>query len=125
MNTDKVHIDNLRLRCIIGINDWEREKKQDVIINIVMYTDMRKAGASDNIKDAVNYRTIAKNVIDHVEQSSHKLVESLAESIAGICFQIELVHQVEVSIRKPGALRFADAVGVTISRQRAEQEESL
>ena len=120
MNTDKVHIDNLRLRCIIGINDWEREKKQDLIINIVMYTDMRVAGVSDNIIDAVNYRTVAKNVIEHVEQSSHKLVEALTESIVGICFQIELVKQVEVSIRKPGALRFADAVGVTVSRRRAD-----
>ena len=119
---DRIHIDNLRLRCIIGINGWEREKKQDVIINIVMHADMREAGASDNIGDAVNYRTVSKHVIEHVEQSSHKLVEALAQHIAKICFQNELVQQVEVSIRKPGALRFADAVGVTVSRKRPEQE---
>ncbi|MFQ5407176.1 MAG: dihydroneopterin aldolase [Anaerolineales bacterium] len=115
---DRVEIENLHLRCIIGINAWERKKKQDIIINIVMYADLREAGASDDIEHAVNYRTVTKAVIEHVEQSDYCLVEALAGSVAAICMKNERVSRVDVSVQKPGALRFADSVGVTITRDR-------
>lgn len=117
---DRIVIEDLRLRCILGINDWERARKQDVVINITLYTDTRAAGQSDDIEDTVNYRTIAKQVIEHVEGSNYYLVEALAEGIAKICLADARVVETEVRVEKPGALRFADSVGVTITRKQSD-----
>ena len=79
---DKVIIKDLLARGIIGINDWEREKKQEILINIVVTADLRKAGESDDIIDCVNYRTISKKVMHHAETAERFTVEALAADIA-------------------------------------------
>jgi len=81
---DKIIIKDLFLRGIIGINPDERVNKQDILINMVLYADTRRAAASDDIADAVNYKTITKRVISHVEESADFLVEKLANDIARI-----------------------------------------
>ena len=115
---DRIEIKDLLLRCIIGINADERKDKQDVLINVVMLGDRRAAAESDDIQDAVDYRTVAKKIIEHVEQSQYFLVERMAERIAEICLREPPVRRVQVSVEKPGALRFARSVGVRIERER-------
>jgi FolB domain-containing protein len=112
---DKLIIRDLLLRGIIGINDWEREKKQDILVNLALSTDVRAAGQSDSIDDTLNYRTIAKRVIEYVEGSAHYTVEALATAIARICVEGGAARAV-VRVEKPGALRFAQSVGVEIER---------
>ena len=119
-NLDKIYIRDLLLRCIIGVHDWEREKRQDVIINIILYTDLRSASISDNINDTVDYKYIKQKVVDMVESSSFMLVESLAEKIAEICLENSKVKKVKVSVDKMGALRYAKSVGVEIKRERKQ-----
>ncbi|MBZ0166672.1 MAG: FolB domain-containing protein, partial [Candidatus Omnitrophica bacterium] len=68
-----IQISNLRLRTIIGANDWERDHKQDVIINIRIGFDAGKSIASDELKDTVDYKTITKDIIEEVEGSSYFL----------------------------------------------------
>ena len=116
--TDEIQIKDLHLRTIIGINDEERRNRQDVLINITLYADMRAAGRSDDITDAVNYRTITKQVIKLVETSSFFLVEKMAAEIAAICLAEPRVERAWVRVEKPGALRFARSVGVEIERGR-------
>ena len=116
--TDQIQVKDLRLRTIIGINEEERRDRQDVLINITLYADTRDAGKSDDIADAVNYRTITKEVIGLVEGSQFLLVEKLAAKIATICLEDPRVMRTRVSVEKPGALRFARSVGVTIERER-------
>jgi 2-amino-4-hydroxy-6-hydroxymethyldihydropteridine diphosphokinase len=115
---DQIQIKDLLLRTIIGINDEERRNKQDVLINITLYADMRAAGVSDEIADAVNYRTITKQIIRLVEGSQFFLVEKMAAEIAAICLEDARVERATVRVEKPGALRFARSVGVEIERQR-------
>lgn len=117
---DKIIIRDLNLRGIIGINPDERVNKQDILINLVMYADTRSAAASDDISDAVNYRTITKHIIRHVEASSDYLVEKLVSDIARIVLTEYDVERVIVRVEKPGALRFAESVGVEIDRTRAD-----
>ena len=117
---DKVFIKDLLARGIIGINDWEREKKQEILINIVIYADIKKAGRSDDIKDCVNYRTVTKKVIAHAESAGRFTVEALAEDIANICLEEPGVLKTLVRIEKPGAVRFAKSVGVEILRAKEE-----
>ncbi len=116
---DQIQIKDLLLRTIVGINEEERHHRQDVLVNITLYSDTRAAGASDEIEDAVNYRTITKRVIKRVEESSFYLVEKMAAEIAAICLQDPRVGAVDVRVEKPGALRFARSVGVEIHRTRA------
>lgn len=118
MARDRIFIKDLLLRCIIGFNDWEREKRQDVIINITLFTDMTPAGETDSPDDILNYRTITKAVIAYVEQSEHRLVEALATEIARICVVDHEAERAIVNVQKPGALRFAESVGVEIERTR-------
>lgn len=116
---DRIFIKDLLVRGIVGINPDERTKPQDVLINVTMWADTRSAAESDDIADAVNYRTVAKRIISHVENGDPELVERLVAELADIVLTSdERIEQVEVSLEKPGALRFAGSVGVTIRRTR-------
>jgi len=115
---DLIHIDDLHVRTIIGINPDERVNRQDVFISLTLETDTRKAAESDDIKDAVNYRTLTKDVFEMVEQSEFLLVERMAEEIAKLCLRDQRVGAVRVRVDKPGALRFARSVAVEIERER-------
>jgi FolB domain-containing protein len=119
---DQILISDLLLRTIIGINEEEREKKQDVLINISMDVDLKAAGNSDEIADAVNYRTITKEIIELVESSRFQLVETMAHEVARICLSDERVESANVRIEKPGALRFARSVGVSVERRREDYQ---
>lgn len=118
--TDRIEIKDILVRAIIGINDDERTNRQDVLINIALETDTRAAGRSDNIDDAVNYRTVAKQVIALAEDSQFLLVERMADEVARLCLSDPRVTRVQVGIEKPGAVRFARSVGVNISRTRED-----
>jgi dihydroneopterin aldolase/D-erythro-7,8-dihydroneopterin triphosphate epimerase len=116
--TDQIQIKDLHLRTIIGINEVERRDRQEVLINLVLYADMRAAGRTDDIADALNYRTLTKRIIKLGEGAEFYLVEKLAAEIAALCLQEPRVERVSVTVEKPGALRFARSVGVTIERDR-------
>ena len=115
---DKIVIRDLNCRCIVGINPEERTNKQDVCINITLYADLRAVGKSDRIEDTVDYKRVKLEVLEMVEGSSFLLVERLAEAVAEICLGDRHVERVEVTIDKPGALRFARSVAVSIVRER-------
>jgi FolB domain-containing protein len=116
--SDRIVVKDLLLRTIIGINEEERRDRQDVLINLVLYADTRAAGASDDIEDAINYRTITKRIIKLVEGSQFQLVEKMAAEIAAICLDDARVERATVRVEKPGALRFARSVGVEVDRIR-------
>lgn len=118
---DRVVLRDLLVRGIVGVNDWEREQEQDVLVNVEVLTDTRAAGRSDDVADAFNYRTLAKAVIAHVESGKPQLVERLAEEIARIAVE-QGAERVRVRVEKPGAVRFARSVGVEIERERADFE---
>lgn len=113
---DKLIIEDLRLRCIIGLFPHEREHPQDVLIDLVLFCDLSKAGASDRIEDSVDYKGLKFKIADFVEKSSFNLIESLAEGIAGIVLDEPKIARVRVRVSKPGALSYARNVGVEIDR---------
>ncbi len=113
---DQIFIHDLLVRGIIGINDWEREKLQDILINITLYADLRPAGESDDLDLSVNYRTIIKKVMAHTESIGRFTVEALANDLAAICLEDKNVGKVRIRVEKPGAARFARSVGVEIER---------
>jgi FolB domain-containing protein len=117
---DQILIKDLVARGIIGVEDWEREKAQEILINLVLFTDLKKAGESDQIGDSVNYRTVAKKVQAHAESAKRLTVEALAADIAYLCLAEPGVQRVRVRVEKPGAVRFSRSVGVEIERSRED-----
>jgi FolB domain-containing protein len=117
---DKVEIRDLQVRTIIGIHDWERKEKQDVLISVTMHTDTRKAAASDKIEDSLDYRAVTKSILALSEAAEFELVERLAEEIARICVKEFGAPRVDVTVDKPGAVRFARSVGVRITRETSD-----
>jgi FolB domain-containing protein len=119
---DKIFIKDLLVRGILGINEWEREKQQDILINVTLYTPIREGTLNDSIEACVNYRTVAKKIIQHVENSSRFTVEALAADLASLCLEEKGVAKVKLSVEKPNALRFSKSVGVEITREKKEYE---
>jgi dihydroneopterin aldolase/D-erythro-7,8-dihydroneopterin triphosphate epimerase len=117
---DRVMIKDLSVQGIIGINPEERVTKQEILVNATLWVDTRDAAKSDDIQDAVNYRTITKRMIAHIEDGEPMLVERLVQELADICLEDDRVHKVEISVEKPGALRHARSVGIKITRSRVE-----
>lgn len=117
---DVIEIDALRLRCVIGCRDEERRDRSDVVVDLRVGLDIRPAAITDDVGDGWNYRTAAKAVIALVEASSYRTVEALATAIARTLVTDYQAPYARVRVRKPGALRFADSVGVTIERAPAD-----
>jgi D-erythro-7,8-dihydroneopterin triphosphate epimerase len=117
---DRIHIRDLRLRCIIGIDDDERREKQDVTLQVTMHADLRDACRTDEFARTVDYRAAKKRIVKLVEASRYLLLEALAEAVARTCLEDVRVERVDVQVEKPGALRFARTVVVDISRARTE-----
>ncbi|HUT74314.1 MAG TPA: dihydroneopterin aldolase [Armatimonadota bacterium] len=115
---DRILIEDLVARCVLGVSAQERREKQEVVINLALATDTRTAGKSDRFADAVDYRAIKKRVLAAVEESQFHLVEALAQRVAEICLDHPGVREAQVTVSKPSALRFARSVGVRITRCR-------
>ena len=119
---DLIFLSDLRVQTVIGIWDWERAIKQTVGIDLEMEADIRKAASTDSIQDTLDYKSVAKRIIEFVEQSSFQLVETLAERIAGIVIDEFGVPWVRVRLSKPGAIRGSKEVGIVIERNRENED---
>lgn len=116
MATDIIFLRDLRIATVIGIFDWERAVKQTVVLDLEMAADIRRAAASDHIDDTLNYKAVAKRLIQFVGESDFQLVETLAERVAAIVLDEFDVPWVRVTLNKQGAVRGARDVGVIIER---------
>jgi len=116
---DRIQIEDLVVRTIIGIYDRERNRCQDVVINITLWTDITAAARSDDIEQAVDYRSLTKNIIKHVEDSRCMLLERLVEEISELVLEDAAIVATSVKVEKPGALRFSRSVGIEIFRTRS------
>jgi len=116
MTNDIVFIEDLRIQTVIGVYDWEREITQTVSLDLKMAFDIKRAAQSDAIADTLDYKAVAKRLIQFVEESDFQLVEALAERCAGIVLEEFPVNWVRLKLSKPGAVRGSSAVGVVIER---------
>ncbi|MBN1359948.1 MAG: dihydroneopterin aldolase [Sedimentisphaerales bacterium] len=121
--SDEIRICDLRFRCVVGVNEEERHQTQEIVAQITLHTDLRRAGRTDAIEDTVDYKALKLDILAMAERSRYRLIEALAQAIADICLQRDPVRQVEVVVEKPGALRFARTVAVKIVRSRSDGNE--
>lgn len=111
-----VFVEGLEARTVIGVDSWERTGPQAVRIDLAFTTDAARAARTDDVKDAVNYRSVAKAALAFAEASRFRLVETLAERIAARLRKQFRLRWVRVRVSKPGAVRFAATVGVEVER---------
>jgi dihydroneopterin aldolase len=113
---DIVYIRGLEIRTIIGIYDWEREQQQIVSLDLEMGSDIAKAAATDTIENALDYKAVAKRLINFIENSEFYLVETMAEQVTEIVLKEFNVPWVKLRLGKPGAVTGSKDVGVIIER---------
>lgn len=114
---DKIFLSALNVECIVGIWEWERRVKQNIVIDIEIAADIRRAAATDHIDSTVNYKDLAKRLLSFVGDSQYQLVETLTEKIAELIITEFRVPWVRVKLNKQGAIRGARDVGIEIERR--------
>lgn len=117
---DRIVISRLLVRCIVGVNPWERREKQTILVDMTLHTTLESAAAKDRLRYSHNYRDVCKQVAACAEASSFKTVEALADAVARTCICDCGVPAVTVTVDKPSALLFADAASVEITRSRED-----
>ena len=122
---DRIFLRGLAVECIIGFIEWERRLKQTVMIDLEMPVDCRKAALTDDVKDTLDYKKVAKRIISFVEDSHFLLVETLAHRLAMTIIEEFGIQWIRLSINKPGAICGSRDVGVTIERTRADLTEQM
>ncbi len=114
----RIRIKDLRLRTYIGINDDDIRNKQDVVINIGVLYPARNVVRANDIEDTLNYRTLTKAVIAHVENNRFSLLERMTQELLDLVMREPSVCHAQVEVDKPHALRFADSVSITLAAGR-------
>ena len=103
---------------VIGIFDWERRIRQRVLLDLTLWTDVRRAARSDRIEDALDYKRVSKRLQEFVAKARFRLLERMAEEVARILLEEFGARRARVRVEKPGALRGARTVAVTVTRSR-------
>jgi D-erythro-7,8-dihydroneopterin triphosphate epimerase len=114
----RIRVKDLRVRTFIGINEDEILNKQDVLINLTILYPAQEAVRDNDIDHALNYRTITKAVIKHVEDNRFALLERLTQELLDLVMANTAVTFAEVEVDKPHALRFAESVSITLAGSR-------
>ncbi len=114
--SDKIKITDLSVRAIIGTEPYEREDEQELILDLTLFTDIEKAGRTDNLEYTVDYSHLKDRILEMARESEFLLIESMAEEVARIALSSEKVEKVKVYVKKPAALNLADSAGVEITR---------
>ncbi len=113
---DTVFIRGLRARTVIGVYDWERRVRQELVLDLEMAGDNRRAAASDHVEDALDYAAVSQTVLAYIESSEFQLIETLAERVADLVMRDFEVPWLRLRLAKPGAVPQAQDVGVLIER---------
>ncbi len=122
---DRVTIDDLRVSCIIGVHPWERREPQEVRISLSMAVDLSPAASSGRLADTIDYAELATAAEAEARRGRYRLLESLAEALAGLCLQRRGVREARVRVSKPAAIRAAQAAMVEVVRRRPRPEPRL
>jgi len=112
-------IEGIRFRCLIGVNERERQSPQEIVADLHVKVGFEKAAASDSIQDTVDYRALTRRLIAAGESSRFQLVETLATHLVAVVLDdFPSVQEARVQVEKPGALSAARSVRAVAAAQR-------
>lgn len=82
VSADKVHIEQLALKALIGPDSWNRVTPQNCNVSLEMSTDFERASESDELKYSLNYAVISKDITQFVSPNqNYKSLGLLAERV--------------------------------------------
>ena len=113
---DQVLIEGLSLETVIGVYDWERTVRQRLELDLELGTDIRPAARDDDLGRTLDYAAICQRLADYADANAPGLVETFAERVAALLIEEFGVRQLRLTVRKPGAVAAARAVGIRIER---------
>jgi len=116
---DRIFLRGLRVDCIIGFIEWERQLRQTLEIDLEFPVDCARAAEHDDVADSTDYKSVAKCVLQFVQASEFRLVETLAHRLAALLLEEFQLEWLRITINKAGAIRHSRDVGVSILRRRA------
>jgi len=114
--TDYVSIRDLSVPAVIGAHDWEREVEQTLLISVDMAADVRKAAASDNLADALDYSAVASTIAAVVREGRFRLIETAAERVAERLLADFPVTWLRLELRKPIPDGYTAAISIERTR---------
>ena len=101
---DEIHIDDLEVYAHHGVFSEEKEKGQLFYVNLVLYTDTRRAGQQDDLTLSTHYGEVCHLVTKWMQEHTYDLIETVAETVAEqVLLHYPLVWALDVEIRKPQA----------------------
>lgn len=123
---DEVFLEAVRFYGYHGVNPEERVQGQRFVVDVHLETDLRPAGASDDLAQTINYSSVYQRVKAIVEGEPRDLIEAVAEEITTtLLAEFPTASTATVTIRKPEvALKGAmlNAAGVRIHRTRETEQ---
>jgi len=116
---DLVFIEGLKTQAVIGVYDWEKKIKQDLVFDLEMEHDNRVPAATDDLSKTLDYESISNFIVAFCAERQFELIETLAEYLVGEMIGQFKLNAITLTLRKPDAVPAAQAVGVKIHRKSA------
>jgi len=118
--TDYVSIRDLAVSAVIGVQPWEREIEQTLVVSVDMIpetADVRTAAARDDLADALDYSAVAETIAAVLRDGKFRLIETAAERVAGRLLADFPLSWLRLELRKPIATGAYTAM-ITLERTR-------
>ena len=113
---DTLKLNGIVVDCILGDLPEEREKKQQVMVDVELSLDMEDAVLSDCLDDTVDYVLLVGNIREALEEARCRLLERAADVVADVCLSDPRVEHVTVGIKKFGTVAGLGSAEVRITR---------
>lgn len=114
---DNIEINGLRVLSRVGVPDEERKSAQELSLDLIIHPAAPLQGLADDIEKTIDYHKVVMEVQSIAETGSRRLIETLAEDVAGAVLGYEGVEEVEVKVKKY-ILPDTDFVAVTVCVER-------
>ena len=117
---DKIILRGLPVDCIIGTLPAERVSPQRLFFDLTLSGDFSRAGATDELNDAVDYTAVERTVLEYAAGTKFQLLERLAYACADrLLERFPLLSSVTLRIRKPDAPVASESVELEITKSRS------
>ena len=113
---DVLKLNGIAVECILGDLPEEREREQEILVDVALEIDLAPAGASDRLDDTVDYALLVGEIREALEDAKCRLVERAAEVVADVCLSDPRVEKATVSVRKFGGVPGLGSAEARITR---------
>jgi len=118
---ETIHLENLRVDCIIGVRPHERETPQPLFITLSFPWDFGPAHETEALETTVNYSAVAQETTRFVQAGEFQLLETLARSLAQHLGQQFGLTELSLKVTKPQAIPASDGPAVSLTWYATEE----